>query len=61
MILEGHSNGVLFGLGFLILFDVADYVILPFGGWRMVLVGNLVENIVQVVDGVDDLADVGLL
>src|SRR5205809_772258 len=56
----GHAGGMLFRFGFLILVNETNQVILPVGREKSILIGNLVEDVVEVVHGVDHLADVCL-
>ncbi len=61
LVLERHAHRVLLRFLRLVLLDEADHAVLPLGRARVVLVGDLVEHVVEIVDRVDDLADVGLL
>ena len=61
LVLERHAHRMLLRLRLLVVLDEADHVVLPLRRGRMVLVGDLVEHVVEVVDGVDHLADVGFL
>ena len=59
----GHAHRMLFGLGSFIALDVVDHVVLPGGVGRAAcaFIADLVQDIVEIVDTVDDFADIGFL
>src|SRR5215469_3377836 len=59
--LDGHSHWVLARLSRLILLHIVDHVVLPLGRIGAGFVASLIEHVVEIVDGVDDFADVSLL
>ena len=45
----------------LVAFDVVDHVVLPLRRGRLDFVADLIEHIVEIIDGVNDFTNVGLL
>ena len=52
---------MLFGFIFLVFFNAANHVILPFGRRGVVFIRYLVQNVVKVIDRVDNLPNVRFL
>jgi len=59
--LNGHAYRVLLGLLRFVFLNVTNHLVLPVRGIYARFIGNLVEHIIQVIDHVDDLTNVGLL
>jgi len=58
---QTSSDRVLFGHFGLDALDEAHHFVLPLAGVAQALIANFVKNIVEVVEGLDDFADVGFL
>lgn len=59
--LKRHPDRMLLGLGSLVILQQADEAVLPLGRRCVVLVGDLVEHVVEVAESIKDLSGIRLL